>query len=173
VTQVALSVLLLVAAGLLVRTLRILESQDTGINLAHVIQLYIRPYPYSGTPGAESQEIRQHYYQQLFERLQSLPGMQSEAGSTAPLPPEFQFWVYFCEASLIRNLSRADLIETNVRWTHPTGVNVCDMIAEGNSPGGTVKLRFLSSSARTFCAMSTKELLFAAILKSPASVIEA
>ena len=93
------------------------------------------------------------------------------SGQTAPLWNSIR--AYFCEASLIRNLSRADLIETNVRWAHPTGVNVCDMIAEDNSPGGTVKLRFLSSSARTFCAMSTKELLFAAILKSPASVIEA
>ncbi len=94
------------------------------------------------------------------------------SGQTAPL-----LWnsirAYFCEASLIRNLSRADLIETNARWAHPTGVNVCDMIAEDNSPGATVKLRFLSSSVRTLCAMSTKELLFAAILKSPASVIEA
>ena len=61
------------------------------------------------------------------------------SGQTAALPLEFQFWAYFCEASLIRNLSRADLIETNVRWAHPTGVKVCDMIAEGNSPGGTVK----------------------------------
>ena len=95
------------------------------------------------------------------------------SGQTARAPSGIQFWAYFCEAIRIRNLSRADLIETNVRWAHPTGVNVCDMIAEGNSPGGTVKLRFLSSSARTFCAMSTKELLFAAILKSPASVIEA
>jgi len=62
----------------------------------------------------------------------------------------------------MRNLSRADLIETNVRWARPTGVNVCDMIAEDNLPGGTVKLRLVSSWARTFCAMSTKELLFMA-----------
>ena len=85
VIQVALSVLLLVGAGLFVRTLRSLKSVDTGLNLGRVIQLYIQPYPYSGTPGAESQEKRAQFYQQLFERIRSLPGVQSAAGSQALL----------------------------------------------------------------------------------------
>lgn len=85
VIQVALSVLLLVGAGLFARTLHSLKSQDTGLDLAHVIQLYVQPYPYSGNAGAESRERRSQYYQRLFERIRALPGVQSAAGSMALL----------------------------------------------------------------------------------------
>ena len=81
VMQVALSVVFLVGAGLFVRTLRSLKNVDTGLKVARVIQLYIQPYPYSGTPGAEGQDKRGQYYRQLLERIQALPGVQSAAGS--------------------------------------------------------------------------------------------
>ena len=69
---------------------------------------------------------------------------------------------YFFGASRVRHVSRADLIEANMRWANLTA-NFRDTVGRDGSPSGTVRFRFTSSSARTFCAMSIKEILFAAI----------
>jgi predicted permease len=79
--QVALSVLLLAGAGLFVRTLSSLKDLNTGLDPPRVLQMWVEIHPYS--PATRDQ--KRHYYQQLFERIQGLPGVQSVAGSRALL----------------------------------------------------------------------------------------
>ncbi len=81
VLQVALSVLLLAGAGLFVRTLRSLKSLDTGLDLTRVLQMSVAIHPYS--PATENQ--KRQYYQQLLDRIESLPGVHSAATSKSIL----------------------------------------------------------------------------------------
>jgi predicted permease len=71
-TQVALCVLLLIAAGLLVRTLKTLQKVDLGFNKNRVATFVVRP----GMNGYKN-PIVLSYYQELTRRLQSLPGVHS------------------------------------------------------------------------------------------------
>jgi predicted permease len=70
--QVALCVLLLVTAGLLVRTLRTLQSQDLGFKKDSVTTFTVRP----GINGYKEAEVLE-YYRQLQQRLSVLPGVRS------------------------------------------------------------------------------------------------
>ena len=79
--QVALSVLLLAGAGLFVRTLRSLESVDTGLDPTRVLQMRVRPYPYSRA----TEDQKRQYYQQLLDRIEALPGVRSAATSWVTL----------------------------------------------------------------------------------------
>jgi predicted permease len=71
-TQVALCVLLLVTAGLLIRTLKSLQNVDLGFNKNSVATFVVRP----GMNGYKDREVVS-YYQELTRRLQSLPGVHS------------------------------------------------------------------------------------------------
>ena len=77
--QVMLSLLLLVGAGLFLRTLRNLESQDYGFERSHLLlaefSAGLAGYKPSQTPGLN---------QQLLERLSALPGIKSVALSATP-----------------------------------------------------------------------------------------
>lgn len=79
VAQVALCVLLLVAAGLFVRTLQSLEHVDAGVDTGRLIQLEINPDPYSRLTA----ERKQQYYRELLARIERLPGVRSAARSMA------------------------------------------------------------------------------------------
>ena len=68
VTQVALSVFLLIGAGLFVRSLRNLRSLDTGFNHDNIVQFSIDPG--SGYNLAQ----RVSLYRQMLSRLETLPG---------------------------------------------------------------------------------------------------
>jgi putative ABC transport system permease protein len=68
VTQVALSVFLLIGAGLFVRSLRNLRSLDTGFNYESIAQFSIDPG--SGYKLAQ----RANLYRQMLSRLEALPG---------------------------------------------------------------------------------------------------
>ncbi|HEX6881540.1 MAG TPA: ABC transporter permease [Terriglobales bacterium] len=70
--QVALCVLLLVAAGLLVRTLRHLQKVNLGFNNERVVTFVVRP----GVNGYSSNAILS-YYEELMRRVSSLPGVRS------------------------------------------------------------------------------------------------
>ena len=79
--QLAMTVVLLVGAGLLVRTARALSSVDLGFDaqglVAARISLDSGRYPSSAEQGV--------YYDQLLEQVRALPGVQS-AGLTSALP---------------------------------------------------------------------------------------
>jgi predicted permease len=70
--QVALCLLLLVSAGLLLRTLNRLETVDLGFNRQNVLLFTVRP----GLNGYKSVQLDE-FYQDLQRRIQSLPGVDS------------------------------------------------------------------------------------------------
>ncbi|HVF23477.1 MAG TPA: ABC transporter permease [Pyrinomonadaceae bacterium] len=72
VAQVSLSVLLLIGAGLLVRTVRNLRHVDTGFNAENLLLFDIDP----GLIGYEDDRLAA-LYEQMFARLESVPGVQA------------------------------------------------------------------------------------------------
>jgi len=72
VAQVALSLLLLVGAGLFIRTLYNLQQVNLGFNQDNLLVFTLQPER-SGYKG----EGLMQFYQQLFERLDNLPGVRS------------------------------------------------------------------------------------------------
>ncbi len=72
VTQVAISVVLLIGAGLFVRTLQNLRSVDIGFNAANILTFRINPALNGYSPERTTQ-----LYQRLQSALESLPGVQA------------------------------------------------------------------------------------------------
>jgi predicted permease len=70
--QVALCLLLLVSAGLLLRTLNILQGQDLGFNRQNILLFTVRP----GLNGYKSTQL-DDYYLELQRRIQRIPGVES------------------------------------------------------------------------------------------------
>jgi predicted permease len=71
VTQVALSLFLLIGAGLFVRSLRNLRSLDTGMNYDNIAQFSL------DIGGGYSPQQRSDLYKRMLTRLETLPGAQS------------------------------------------------------------------------------------------------
>jgi len=86
VIQVAVSVVLVIAATLFTGTLRNLRSIPLGLNSANVLgmQLINRPGGYRGMNPLS-------YYPELYERLAQVPGVRAVSSSTLPpiMPPFF------------------------------------------------------------------------------------
>ncbi|HEV8431383.1 MAG TPA: ABC transporter permease [Pyrinomonadaceae bacterium] len=80
VAQVALSLLLLVGAGLFVRTLLNLQRVDPGFNTQNLLLFEVPP----GLVGYKDEKLRQ-VYQQISERLEAIPGVQAVTFSREPL----------------------------------------------------------------------------------------
>ena len=80
VAQVALSLVLLLGAGLLIRSLHELHDVETGFERDQLLTMWVLP-ALSGYPHA--QELR--LYQPLFERLNAIPGVQSASLSRLSL----------------------------------------------------------------------------------------
>jgi len=72
VLQVALSLLLLVGAGLFLRTLVNLQTVDPGFNAKNLLLFSVQP----GLIGYKDEKLQQ-LYQQMSERLEALPGVQA------------------------------------------------------------------------------------------------
>jgi predicted permease len=72
VAQMAFCLLLLIVAGLFVRSLRVLASSEIGFDRDHLLgaRLDVRSLGYSA-------EARQQLYRRVLERVQALPGVQS------------------------------------------------------------------------------------------------
>jgi predicted permease len=81
VAQIALTVILLVGAGLLVRTVEALRSVDVGYDAAGVVAARVSLDP-RRFPGRGEQRV---YYQRLMERVRAIPGVEA-AGLTSSLP---------------------------------------------------------------------------------------
>jgi predicted permease len=72
VAQVSLSVLLLIGAGLLVRTVRNLRHVETGFNSQNLLLFDVEP----GLIGYEEERLAA-LYDQMFARLEAVPGVQA------------------------------------------------------------------------------------------------
>jgi len=81
VTQIAFSLLLLVAAGLFGRTLTNLHSIELGFNREDILLFTIRPR----TAGYEGPALYS-LYERLRERLTQIPGVNAVSLSSRPLP---------------------------------------------------------------------------------------
>jgi predicted permease len=80
VVQVALSLLLLVGAGLFVRTLLNLQRVDPGFNTQNLLLFDVEP----SLIGYKDEKLRQ-IYGQISERLEAVPGVQGVTFSRMPL----------------------------------------------------------------------------------------
>ncbi len=87
VAEIALSLVLLVGAGLMIRSFISLQHVDAGINPEGVLTMYI------ALPGAKyrAPEKRIAFFSQLLERVRAIPGVQS-AGSNSGLPLSGNNW---------------------------------------------------------------------------------
>ena len=81
VVEVALSLMLLIGAGLMIKSFLRLQQMNLGFNPDHVLAVNL------SLSGSRYPEDRQQvaFFQEALERLQSLPGIQS-AGATTGLP---------------------------------------------------------------------------------------
>jgi predicted permease len=80
VAQVALSLLLLVGAGLFIRTLFNLQRVDLGFNQENLLVFRLQPQQ-----GGYKDERLLQFYQQLFARLDNLPGVHAATFGRVPL----------------------------------------------------------------------------------------
>jgi len=80
VVQVALSLLLLVGAGLFVRTLLNLQRVDPGFNTQNLLLFEVQP----SLIGYKDEKLRQ-IYGQISERIEAVPGVQAVTFSRVPL----------------------------------------------------------------------------------------
>jgi predicted permease len=80
VAQVALSLLLLVGAGLFIRTLHNLQNVNLGFNQENLLVFKLQP----AQAGYKGERLAQ-FYQQLFARLDALPGVRNATFGYVPL----------------------------------------------------------------------------------------
>jgi predicted permease len=80
VAQVALSLLLLVGAGLYIRTLDNLQRVDPGFNQENLLLFNLSP----GQSGYKDERLSQ-FYRQLFARLDNLPGVRAATSAAVQL----------------------------------------------------------------------------------------
>ena len=84
ITQVALSLVLLLGAGLFVRSFRRLRSVDLGFERENLLELSLYPRP-GGYQNLNNLDMK-NYHKQLLDRISSLPGVRSVSFSTSPIP---------------------------------------------------------------------------------------
>jgi hypothetical protein len=80
ILQVAMSLVLLIGAGLFLRTLRNLEHVNLGFNQENLLLFTLKPE----AVGYKDEKLVQ-FYQQLFARLDALPGVHSASFANVPL----------------------------------------------------------------------------------------
>jgi predicted permease len=90
IAQIALSMMLLVGAGLLIQTLERLENQDLGFRVDHLVRghFYLPPAQY---PAADTIT---RFCDQLTERIRSLPGVR-DVSVTTIYPPSDRWRMMF------------------------------------------------------------------------------
>jgi len=80
ITQVALSLVLLLGAGLLVRSFDRLRSVDLGFQKESVLEISLNP-----RPGGYDKLDMNSYHKQLLERISTVPGVRSVGYSDNPI----------------------------------------------------------------------------------------
>ena len=86
-SEFALAFMLLIGAGLMIRSFFALQSVDPGFNPHHVLSMVVSV---AGSSEAEP-ERRSVFYRQLLDRVRALPGVQS-AGAINHLPLAGDLW---------------------------------------------------------------------------------
>jgi predicted permease len=86
VAQVALSLLLLVGAGLFIRTMFNLQRVNLGFNQENLLLFSLEPQQ----AGYKDERLVQ-FYRQLFERLDTLPGVRSATFGRIPLISHYMY----------------------------------------------------------------------------------
>ncbi|MGH7616914.1 MAG: ABC transporter permease, partial [Gemmatimonadaceae bacterium] len=110
VTQIAFTLVLLVASGLMMRSLAKLLSVDVGFDMSNVITFSLRP-----SPGSISRDSMPGFHSQILERVRAVPGVADVAlDSCAP----------FGRACILTSLVRADVPTPDNIYAKPTGVDV-------------------------------------------------
>ncbi len=71
VTEFALAIILLVGAGLLIRSLRSIENVDLGFRPERVLSVQLSASAFTAAP------LRADFYHRMFEQIGSLPGVES------------------------------------------------------------------------------------------------
>jgi predicted permease len=87
VSEFALAMMLLIGAGLMIRTFAALEAVDPGFNPHNLISMIVSV---AGSKEADAGR-RELFYRQLIERVRSLPGVQA-AGAINHLPLAGDLW---------------------------------------------------------------------------------
>jgi putative ABC transport system permease protein len=87
VSEMALALLLLVGAGLLVKTFGALRHADPGFSADHVLTMEMSLSPQTDFPNGH-EEAQLQFYRDLSERVNALPGVK-DSGITTTLPLGF------------------------------------------------------------------------------------
>jgi predicted permease len=86
IAQVAMSLLLLIGAGLFIRTLHNLQQINLGFNQQNLLLFSLQP----GQGGYKDEQLAQ-FYQQLLTRLDSLPGVRAATFGRIPLIAQYMW----------------------------------------------------------------------------------
>ena len=93
-SEFALALMLLIGAGLMIRSFSALQSIDPGFNPHNVLTMVVAV---AGSKEAEPNR-RATFYQQLIERVRTLPGVQSAGGiNHLPLAGDIWGWPFTIE----------------------------------------------------------------------------
>jgi predicted permease len=86
VAQVALSLLLLIGAGLFIRTMSNLQRVNVGFNQQNLLLFSMQP-----RQGGYKEERLVQFYRQLFERLDNMPGVRSATFGRIPMIAHYMY----------------------------------------------------------------------------------
>ena len=87
VSEVALSLVLLIGAGLLIHSFLRLEQVDPGFHPENVLTIQLE-MPQTKYPNTDE---RKAFFQQILKRIETLPGVEA-VGATSDLPLTGEFW---------------------------------------------------------------------------------
>jgi putative ABC transport system permease protein len=106
VTEIALSLVLLTAAGLLGKSLLLLDRVDPGFRTDHLLTIEVYRSMSNGESADAIWSNWTGFYQQLLGRIEALPGVES-AGATLALPIQGQTWrtVFNIDGRVVWSLS--------------------------------------------------------------------
>src|SRR5216683_2766012 len=106
VTEIALSLVLLTAAGLLGKSLLLLDRVDPGFRTDHLLTIEVYRSMSNGESADAIWSNWTGFYQQLLGRIEALPGVES-AGATLALPIQGHTWrtVFNIDGRVFRSLS--------------------------------------------------------------------
>lgn len=91
-SEFALALMLLIGAGLMVRSFFALESIDPGFNPHNVLSMVV------SVAGSKEANQREVFYQQLLERVRAIPGVESAGGiNHLPLAGDLWGWPFTIE----------------------------------------------------------------------------
>ena len=105
VAQIALSLVVLIAAGLVVRTLQHLQTMNPGFDSKNALMMSFD----LGLQGYDEAKAQQ-FYRQLVERVQSVPGVQSSAiTNSVPLSLNYNSRTVFLEGQPVERGANAPI----------------------------------------------------------------